>query len=221
MKLMICIKSCEQDKKRGFHDLIRQTYGKDLKPLGIDLKFFVGKSFSQYQSDEVHLNCPDDYNSLPFKTREICKWASGKVLDYIYLADTDTFLIPKKMLESGFEGYDYVGKIDKPLGKPFQYEHQDREGNKEIHPRCFAWASGGFGYFLSKRAFTYIAYEHPSSVCEDLWVGQAIGTKIAEGEMTGKHTPGNQYSFHSPSHGEIYEPKVLIDWMQEMYRSHH
>lgn len=216
-KLIIAVKSCERDKLRGDHDLIRSTWGKDARALGVDVKFFVGSSFSKYESDEVHLKCEDDYNSLPFKTREICKWASGKLIDHVFLCDTDTFLIPRLMPKTG---YDYAGKITKPIGKPFAYTHVTREGQQEIHPRCFPWASGGYGYFLSRRAATAVAYEYPTSVCEDLWVGQVVGKLAAEGELTIQDHAPNVYSWHHPEHGEIYEAKKLSDWMTKMYQEH-
>ena len=221
VKLAICVKSCQAALERGDHNIIRTTWGKDAKALGIDVRFFVAATDTKtvrYQSDETTLKCPDDYNGLPYKTREICRWANGKMLDYLYLADTDTFLIPSKMLKCGFEKYDYAGKIGLPVDKRFRYEHIGRDGQKEIHERCFQWASGGYGYFLSRKAFGEVAFEHPTSSCEDLWVGQVIGERAAVGEMTVLSTPGNVYSWHHPNHGEIYELKTLKDWQEQMYR---
>jgi hypothetical protein len=219
-KLLIAVKSCQKDKDAGYHDVIRSTWAKDAKALGIDVKFFVGASFAKYESDEMHLKCLDDYNSLPLKTREICKWVSGKLIDHVYLCDTDTFLIPSKMLESGYEKYDYAGKITKPIGKPFSYSHTGREGQIENFPRCFPWASGGYGYFLSRRAATTVAYEYPTSICEDLWVGQVMGQAQAAGELKIQDHAPNVYSWHHPQHGEIYDVKTLSDWMTKMYQEH-
>jgi hypothetical protein len=220
-KLMVCVKSCQAHLERGDHDVIRSTWGKDAKAAGIDVRFFVGSDFKKYQNDEIHLKCPDDYNGLSYKTREICKWASGKVLDYIFLCDTDTFLIPSKMLQCGFKGYDYAGKISRPIGKTFHYEDVDREGSREVHDHCYPWASGGYGYFLSRKAFSEMAYEHPSARAEDLWTGQVIGALAAVGEMTILDTPPNVYSWHFPvaEHGgNNYDPK--FGWMQKMYAEH-
>lgn len=222
-KLIVCVKSCQANLERGDHHVIRSTWGKDAKALGIDVRFFVGASqhptkMINYQSDEAVLKCEDDYNHLPYKTREICRWANGKMVDYLYLCDTDTFLIPSKLLKCGFEKYDYVGKIGLPVDKRFRYEHTGREGQKEIHERAFQWASGGYGYFLSRKALQEVAFEHPTSSCEDLWVGQVIGAQAAIGEMGVLSTPGNIYSWHAPAHGEIYDLETLKTWMQQMYR---
>ena len=114
------------DKDWGYHDLFGGTWGKEARALGIDVKFFMGKSFNPYQSDEMHLNCPDDYDGLPFKTREICKWVSGKMVDFVFLCDTDTYLIPRLMLQTGFEKYDYAGKIDGDPKVRFKYDAVSR-----------------------------------------------------------------------------------------------
>jgi len=220
MKLLIAVKSCQRDLKLGFHDVIRSTWGKDAKALGIDVRFFVGAEATPYQSDEVHVKSADDYNALPYKTREICRWANGKMLDYLFLCDTDTFLIPKKMLECGFDKYDYAGKISQPVNKPFRYEHTGREGHKEYHERCYPWASGGYGYFLSRKAFQEVAFEHPMSTCEDLWVGNVIGKLAAAGEMSILSTPANTYSWHHPQHGELYSLEPLKTWQEQMYQEH-
>lgn len=220
MKLMICVKSCQAHSALGFHNIIRGTWGADAKRLGIDVRFFMGAEAKPYQSDEVHLKCADDYNSLPYKTREICRWANGKAVDHLFLCDNDTFLIPRKMLQCGFEKYDYVGKIDKQIGVPFRYEHMGRNGEKEFHQRCFPWASGGYGYFLSRKAFQEVAYEYPMSSQEDLWVGNVMGKLFVEGEVSILNTPGNVYSWHHPQHGEIYSLDTLKNWTEQMYKEH-
>ena len=216
MKLMVCVKSCQRDKDWGYHDLIRGTWGKEARALGIDVKFFMGKSFNPYQSDEMHLNCPDDYDGLPFKTREICKWVSGKMVDFVFLCDTDSYLIPRLMLQTGFEKYDYAGKIDGDPKVPFKYDAVSR-GRVDHIPNCYRWCSGGFGYFLSKRALTEVAYAYPETWAEDLFVGQVLGPMP---EMKTLNTPPNIYSWHCPSHGEIYDPEVLKTWMNQMYRDY-
>ncbi len=221
MRLLIAVKSCQAHLARGDHDVIRSTWGKDAKALGIDVRFFVGAEAKPHQSDEVHIKCGDDYNSLPYKTREICRWANGKMVDYIFLCDNDTFLRIDTMMawlqKIQFGKYDYAGKISEPVNKPFKYEHTGREGQTEYREHCYPWASGGFGYFLSRKAFQEIAFETPTSQCEDLWVGQVLGKLAAQGEMSILSTPANVYSWHHPEHGEIYDIAKLKDWMEQMY----
>lgn len=206
----------------GYHDVIRSTWGKDAKAVGIDVRFFMGAMPAPYKSDEVHVKAADDYNALSYKTREICRWLMGKVFDYAYLCDTDTFLRIDTML-AWFEkiqkgGYDYAGKIGQNVGKRFRYTHTGREGQVESYERCFPWASGGFGYFLSRKAAGQVAFEQITSQCEDLWVGQVLGESATEGEISILNTPHEVYSWHHPQHGEVYDLATLKDWMEQMYK---
>ncbi len=219
MKLTIAVKSCIQHLEDGYHDVIRQTWGKDAKSLGIDVRFFTGDSYRRHEADEVFLDCPDDYNSLPWKTKAICQWAFGKATDHIFLCDTDTFLIPKKLLACGYQSYDYVGKIDKPLGETFSYRTVSRDGVIEAHQNIYPWASGGYGYFLSRTAFAHVAETNPKGWAEDFNVGQQLGPMYVMGEISMLHTPGEDYSWHFPAQKYNSGYDLKFNWMQEMYES--
>lgn len=226
-KLLIAIKSCQQHRAEGFHNAIRSTWGRDLKPLGIDLKFFMGKrpdsdrQSIRYENDEVVVKAADDYNSLPFKTREICRWASGKKIDHVFLADNDTFLIPKKMLESGFDKADYAGRFNGNTTTPLlNYRAVGREGQVEYLPTCYPWASGGYGYFLSQKSLSEISFEHPNIWAEDLWVGQVLGPFIAVKELKVLDTTDMGYSFHFPAHQFKQGYTLELKWMEQMYKEH-
>jgi hypothetical protein len=212
MSLLIAVKSCQADQDRGLHDAIRSTWGVSAKALGIEVRFFVAASFTAHQSDEIHLKCQDDYESLPFKTREICRWAFGKMFSHIFLCDTDTVVSPRKLLASGFEKFDYAGKIDRPLGVTFRYETISRQGVKELHPNCYPWASGGYGYFLSRKAFTMVTSEYPTTWAEDFWVSQILSPFIASGEITALNMPRGTCSDHYPNGAD---PNKLISWIKE------
>jgi hypothetical protein len=211
MKLLIAVKSCQADQDRGLHDAIRSTWGAAAKTLGIEVRFFVAASFTAHQSDEIHLKCQDDYESLPFKTREICRWAFGKMFSHIFLCDTDTVVSPRKLLASGFEKFDYAGKIDRPLGVPFSYETISRNGVREVSLR-YPWASGGYGYFLSRKAFEMVMTEYPTTWAEDLWVAQILGPSIPKGDIIALSMPRGTYSEHYVNGGD---PNKLIDWIKE------
>jgi len=220
--LMVCVKSCQQDRERGYHQIIRQTWGQTLKSLGVETRFFVGKSthptnIIRYEKDEVAVDAPDDYNGLPYKTRAIVRWASGKMVDNIFLCDTDTY-VKRAVLKTGFESYDYAGVFGRQFGTTFYYDAPDRNGFVEKHPKCYAWASGGWGYYLSQRAIGLLHYEAPTSWAEDLWVGQVLSPLIMAGEITGKSFNHGEYSLHFPQAkfgGSTYDPK--FKWMEEMH----
>ena len=220
MKLLIAIKSCLKDSERGCHSVIRETWGRDAKALGIDVKFFIGDNFKKVQSDEVILDCPDDYHNLSKKTREICKWVAGKVFDFIFFCDTDTFIIPKLLLSCGFQHYDYAGRFgtEHPIGTIFKY--QDCDGVTRLE--CRPWASGGIGYFLSKKAIEIIAETEPNTWIEDLWVGQIMGPLIQSGKITAWDIPEMEcnISWHFPQrvYKSQYNPK--FHWQEQMYAEH-
>ena len=215
--------------EQGMHDPIRATWGAKAKQAGMDVQFFMGKApdtentrhIYRYQRDEVVLPCQDDYQSLPFKTRDICKWATGKITDFVFLCDTDTYVDIDLMLRSGFKDQDYLGEMPYAVSKIFQYK-SDAGGKMEIRDRCRSWASGGVGYFLSKRALTEVAYSYPDSWAEDLWVGQVIMPLVAEGEMRAMNTRENNYcgskfSWHYPIEElKVKNPELIAQWLKDM-----
>lgn len=224
MRLLVAVKSCEFDRQRGAHQAVRETWG-SLLPENATLRFFIGIDPLRFldapmtcEEDEIYLACPDDYQSLPYKTKAICEWVGKQDFDYVYLCDTDTFVVPKLLLEAGFEGYDYAGKITRTLGVPFTYVATDREGKKWPIPRCYGWASGGIGYFLSKAAAELVAKEEPTSWAEDLWIGQVAG-KYYPNSIKIKDLPylENRVSFHYPAHNfkKGYDPASR--WQYTMF----
>jgi hypothetical protein len=109
MRILLAVKSCQRDMRDGAHQAIRDTWAKDLPP-GVDVRFFIGggQPFS-LEEDEAWLFVDDGYWELTHKTRGICAYMCNQNYDFVYLCDTDTYLIPSKMLESGFEDYDFSG----------------------------------------------------------------------------------------------------------------
>jgi hypothetical protein len=215
--LLIAVKSCEQHRKAGFHEVIRKTWGAKL-PAGVDLKFFVGggpSSDVSMKDDEYDLFIGDGYHSLPFKTLEIARYAWAHRYDHVFLCDTDTFIIPSRLVSCGYEKFDYAGKITKPVGSTFHYDAVDRNGNKEIHEHCYPWASGGYGYFLSRDAAEIISRNYPYSWAEDLWVGQVMG---ADSDMKICDLPKfYQYvTWHFPQ--TVYKSgyDLKFNWMEKM-----
>ena len=219
IKLLIAVKSCLADCDRGLHSAIEQSWGLGFQGKA-DVRFFTGRDDRQRLPNHVMLKVEDDYNSLPKKTQGICRWMLGKMYSHVILADTDTALYPSKVLALPFAEYDYIGKIDRRLGETFEYTALTREGEVEFHPRCHPWASGGFGYTLSRKAATLVEGMTPVSYAEDLSVGCVLGPEIALGNLTALSLPAGTYSSHHPNHGEIYDPKILMEWQMKMYKEH-
>lgn len=200
---------------KGYHDAILNTWGKRM-PANVDLHFFFGNAASWMLAldKEVCLDVPDDYINLPFKTKAICKWSVEKKYDYTFLCDTDTFLIPKLLMQSGFEKYDYSGQFGSahPVGEKFDYS--DPHGN---YPDCYPWTSGGVGYFLSERAARIVTTCTPDVWAEDLWVGQCLGGFIDAGMVTAANLDIEGVSaWHFPRRKfkQVYDPK--LKWMESM-----
>jgi hypothetical protein len=178
--MLIAVKSCQQHQ--SYHQAIRDTWGKQVSRM---VFFMGGLTGVVPSSDEVLLDCPDDYLSLPLKTKKILEWA-GDRFEYIYLCDNDTFIIPTRLMSLDYDRYDYSGSMDRhcPIGQTKDY--RDHIG---YYPNCHPWASGGVGYFLSKKAAQFIAKKTPDVWAEDLWVGQVLGPEIQSGRMTAAHLP--------------------------------
>ena len=199
-QLLIAVKSCHRDRKAGFHDAIRSTWGKDLGP-GVVLKFFMGKnpdereSTASFHKDDIVLDCSDDYMSLPFKTREICAWQRGRMIDYTFLCDCDTIVQAKKLLALPYKQYDYSGHFcTGPTEVHTRFDYKDHKGE---YPNSYPWCSGGVGYFISKDAAFDIADSYPQVWAEDMYVGQVLGPSIAKGELQAEYLElNNQATFH-------------------------
>jgi hypothetical protein len=112
--------------------------------------------------DILVLTCRDDYENLPWKTIEFCRWALGRDdWDMLGKCDDDTFVSPSRLAAYDFTGKDYVGCQADP-GDGWSHLPQ--------------YASGGAGYFMSRRLVESVAAcerlpEHPRGA-EDVVVGQ-------------------------------------------------
>lgn len=84
------------------------------------------------------LPVPNDYPSLPQRTRAFCQWALGQDdWDYLFKCDDDTYVSMSRLIQYPLTA-DYIGSEWSP---------------------GVGYASGGAGYFLSRRAAQIVA-EH-------------------------------------------------------------
>lgn len=76
----------------------------------IDLKFFLGVSANgeNPKPDEIFLDVPDDYYSLPEKVQKTFQWALDNGYDYVLKVDDDVFVRIERLLKE-FEPADYRG----------------------------------------------------------------------------------------------------------------
>jgi len=188
--LAIAVKSHFGGLELGAHEQIRKTWGRGLYGQA-RLRFFIGSAGvpNSYkpESDEIILDCADDYDSLVSKTSGITKWFIKQSEQHLLLVDIDCVVYPNQLWASGFQNYDYFGRFNGGFGNIRDRVLPSPNGQVKI-PNCHSWASGG-GYFLSKKAANIVAQTTPieseyiKGSYEDFWVGQILGPKVASGEL--------------------------------------
>src|SRR5271157_2354216 len=108
------------------------------------------------------LDVPDDYANLPAKTKVICQWALKRNHEHAFLCDSDTYVHVPRLLEA--PRHDYAGY--------------------QLEGKCYA--SGGAGYWLSRKAMETVAACDPSKFqFED----EMVGTVLLEAGIIVHHDP--------------------------------
>jgi Galactosyltransferase len=239
-KLIIAVKSHFGAMEAGAHDAIRGTWGQALRGQA-QVKFFMGRSSSEIggmskslqptaqnsynpKSDEVILECPDDYNSLVWKTRAICKWFVDKAASHILLVDSDCLVYPDGLWKSGFEKVDYMGRFNGGFGNIGPREMPGPGGGNVLIHDCYSWASGA-GYFLSKAAATVIAEKTPIQsryivgAYEDFWVGQILGPLVQTGHLLSEPIATKAVEYYLvDGHSKGYDP--ASKWMEFKWQNY-
>jgi hypothetical protein len=182
MKLLLAIISCH--KHAAYRQAIRETW-LPLVPDEVDAKFFCGAG-SNPLPDEVFLDCPDSYDSLPSKVQQVTRWAQD--YDFMLKIDNDVVLRPTAFLASGFERYDFVGR-------------------KTNHISSTPY---GFCYTLSKKAMGLIAAAPlPQGNNDEHWVAQTLGTHGIQLHSDDRYHlyTGKRGDFGPPKHRPLRAPR--------------
>ncbi len=137
---------------------IRDTWIKSLSD--IPYKFFYGTRLratnrAQPQlrpalSDEVYLDCGDNYTENPAKMKAICRWALDHDFEYLLRVDDDTCIFPDRLLlqdKPFWDGKDYSGA-----------------SASNFHP--------GGCVFLSRRMMELVIASPVSTYADDVWMGK-------------------------------------------------
>ncbi len=187
MKLLIAVKSCEEHQFRGYHEVIRQTWGKDAVAAGIDVRFCTAGTWARKQ-DEFNVYAPDTYAGLSHKVRAMCERISFRNSKYNYthgmFVDNDTFIKINELQEMLplIEAYDFAGQMreDIPIG-----ETRAISDHMDDYPEGYTYPSGGLGYFLSAKAMRYVSNGKAYNWwAEDMFVGNTLGPHIKSGELS-------------------------------------
>ena len=158
-------------------EAVRNTWAKYMPPhTNADLKFFYGRGSDRTPlADEVFLDVPDDYISLPKKVQAIFQYAVEHDYDYVFKGDDDTFIYVDRLLGSDYQDYDYLG-----------FCTDDPACHESVR-----YASGGSGYWLSRKAFTVVAnFGPPTDWAEDRWVGKILRSHGIKVQRDARYLPG-------------------------------
>lgn len=152
MKTLIAIVTC--NGREDWAALQRETW----VPLvqNADVRFFKGVNGNTHSIDDnytVHLNCGDDYQSLPNKVQEIIRWAIKHDYDFMLKCDDDVLLKPQDILASDYYRYDFSGHECAP----------------------FEQVPWGFNYWLSKKAMKLMENKPlPNNNNDEAWVAHTM-----------------------------------------------
>ncbi len=224
MRTLIAIISFQGDAENGNHDKIRQTWGKDVASAGADLRFFLGRRDNLYapKTDETLIPWQADGSRLcahPYWTaiegccveywqvlyRGMLDWSIRNAYDYTFLGENDTFLVPRKLMKTGFENYDLSGKL--------MYIYPDRPDDYYVEPG---------GYFISWQAACAVVETKPNHRHFENLVCDVLKPTARVGNL---EKFWNESMWHYRAQG-IMDP-IIGDgypqgsrWMYDMYEKH-
>jgi len=174
-KPVILVSSCVRDRKNGSQQAIRDTWGADSK---IPYFFFLGDTAPE-APDEVELDCPDNYFSLPQKTQLSLKWALDRGYTQMIRAFTDTYIDTQRLVETCYGRDDYVGNLCTQVGWTF--------------------INGGPGYILSRKcAKVVVDSDIGNWQLEDQWVGWLMSHNKIEPIHDPRFSMGRSYTHREP-----------------------
>jgi hypothetical protein len=217
MKVLIAVESCAAN--RNLHQAMLDTWLGALSIMDIDCRFFIGGLSEPENHLEVWVPCLDTYDNLAVKTRGIFKWAYDQGYHYTFKCDTDTVVNPKRLLESQFENFDYMGGENSDiLPVTLNVAFPDCVGKR------ISFASGGAGYWLNLDAMECVAKARVvSSQAEDVYVSGVLGSEHIypvwhEGY---RWRPGSKIkgatTFHLSSALQVkYRPELMYEYYQKI-----
>lgn len=156
--MVIAVITCDAEPYRQRQAMQRQTWIPLAQQAGYTVEVFDG----------VTLGVPDDYLSLPLKTKALCQWALGHGYQHVLKIDDDGYLNVKnfRLVEQDYAG---IPAPANDLGCGRFGISAFTKGTIKFH-----YASGG-AYWLSRRAMETILAAHLDDWAEDRWVGQVMG----------------------------------------------
>jgi hypothetical protein len=175
MKALIAISSCGDFESNGSNQAMRDTWLKDIAAYSsVQYKFFfgVGQNAPQLPDSVILPDVDDGYGFLTYKTQASLRWAHEQGYDFVFRCFPDTYVCVDRLMACPFEDFDFYGD--------FRGEVATAEVSLQ---QAQDYASGGAGYFLSRKAFSFLLdapvlgiwRDDITPYAEDLWVGNRLG----------------------------------------------
>lgn len=202
-KFIVLINSCKKDQENGVNDVNRETW---LREWSVPYKFVLGTGCTRTGlDDELHVAEHDTYQYMPYKHRAGFRWALAEGYDYAFQTCTDTYVAVPRLLTSEFDRADYVGR-------------------RLIAER---YASGGAGFWVSRKAMEKLSNYPIRGGYGDKWVGYVMETSGTKLLHDARYWPGSSEPFdpklwdqelitlHLGRGTNLFKP----DWMRDAHRS--
>jgi hypothetical protein len=127
---------------------------KNESPAYTKKRTFIDPSIVGYvpKEDEVLMKTSDRYEHMSYKVREALRWGSGNSFDYMFVCLTDTYVVPSRLMSSGFQNFDYCGTSN---------------GEQTA-------LGGGPGIWLSKKAASRVVPYLVTDWAYDRWLGEVM-----------------------------------------------
>ena len=155
-KILIAVPTCEETAAR--RKACEETWASTKLA---EVRFFTSEDLgvpitaesSRLKTDELgFVNRPGQ--ALSVRQTYLCRWALERNYDFVFKCDDDTYVWVDRLLHSGFANHDYSGYAQDWHNPPF--------------------ASGGAGYWLSRKAMLVIANATRWMDPEDVWVATTL-----------------------------------------------
>lgn len=156
--IKVAIKSCH-----AFEDRRRAQLDTWLQNLDNDFFFVVGRRHDGMvvMPDAITADVSDDFENIAPKIIVACKYALEENTDNLFVCDDDTYVVPERLLDSGFANGEYIGfmrtsGLDYNKGVPY---------------------AQGSAYWLSARSMEWVLRNQHilcNGIIDDGAVGQAL-----------------------------------------------
>lgn len=174
---------------------IRDTWARDLTARGIPWVVVVGDGDGELRGDVLHLDAPDDYESLPAKTLALVDWVYKHTrFEHLVKIDDDCHLaVDAYFDEAPFLAHHYHGRLlHRAIGATDRIWHQAKSRGARAAaaadktPEPSTYADGSSAYVLSRYAMAQVALALGSTVgarltrsafLEDKLLGDLLATR--------------------------------------------